>query len=93
MAIYSFCGTPIQIEITHENAVIFNLIAEKFGPSPLDRTVKFDGRPEYIDIFNKVSAVINGMIDLNGGQLPYSEDDLFPLELVKVVRNEIGPIL
>lgn len=84
MAIYSFCGTPIQIEITDENAEVFNTIAKAFGRNPFDRTIEYVGKPEDLEVFNKVSAIINGMIDLNEGELPYPDEQLYPLQLVEM---------
>lgn len=84
MAIYSFCGTPIQIEITDENAAVFNTIAKAFGDDPFNRTIEYVGKPEDLDVFNKVAALINGMIDLNDGDLPYPDEQLYPLQLVEM---------
>lgn len=83
MAIYSFCGTPIQIEVSERNARIFNNVAQNIGLDNTKRTITFHGDKEDIQVFNKVSSIVNLMIDLNDDVIPYP-DDLWPLRLIKV---------
>lgn len=83
MAIYSFCGTPIQIEISDQNARIFNNVAQNVSIDNTSRYIQFHGSKDDVLVFNKVSTVINLMIDLNEEDLPYSEE-LWPLRLIKV---------
>jgi len=78
MAIYAWMGLPVQIHMTDENAAAYNRVGDILASTPVPTNpvdIQFVADPADIEVWNKVSDVINGMIELNGGTLPYDVDD------------------
>lgn len=84
MAIYSFCGTPVQIEISDGNARVFNNVAQNVRIKNTKRTVTFKGTRSDIDIFNKISTIINLMLELSDDDAILHTKELWPIRLIKV---------
>lgn len=77
MAIYSWMGLPVQIHMTDENAAAYNRVARTLMATPAPANpvdFQFVAQPADVEVWNKVSDIINGMIELNGG-LAYSEEE------------------
>lgn len=84
MAVYSFCGTPIQIEISDPNARIFNNVAQNVSVDNQEKHIRFNGSKTDIDIFNKISTIINIMLELSDETGILNTEELWPLRLIKV---------
>ena len=78
MAIYSWLGTPIHLEMTEDNAAAYNRVAHVLANTvQTDPTnIEISVNSEDMFAYNKVAEVINLIIELNGGSLPYSEEDI-----------------
>lgn len=86
MPIYSWCSTPIQIEITDENAEAYNRVIDAYiklslTPIPLK---EIQVAEEDVKMWEKVLSIIEIMVELNGGSLPYRQNDMNVARLVKV---------
>lgn len=84
MAIYSFCGTPIQIEVSDQTAQIFNNVAQNVSIDNPARCIQFHGNASDIGVFNKISTIINLMLELSDDDSRLHTEELWPLRLIKV---------
>lgn len=91
--LYSWCGTPIQFHISDENAEAYNRVNKAIeegtislspGSHPRSWWIWMNANRADMDIYNKVADVINKIIELNGGSLPYYESDFVEVSLIKV---------
>lgn len=76
MSLYSWCGTPVQFDVPDEIATSYNkIIDELHKVSDLKEMHQIVLQASAADLenYNKVAMLINSIIELNGGFLPYHD--------------------
>lgn len=86
MTIYAWGNTPIQLEMTDENASAYNRTIDAYvklslTPIPLNQIQVAE---EDINVWDKVLGIIEVLVELNDGSLPYKQEDMNVARLVKV---------
>jgi hypothetical protein len=87
MSLYSWLGSPIQFDLSDDNAAAYNRVVDVIHTVPSDTSlnkIRIQADDEDVRIYNKVAAIINAIIELNGGCLPYKETALPSDYFVKV---------
>lgn len=82
-SVYSWYGSPIQIVLTDDNADAYNRVMDCLQKLPNDfdifgRGVKLDVTKQDLAVYNKIAGIINEIIDLAGGSLPFGPNDFGP---------------
>lgn len=90
LEIYSWYGTPIQIAMTDEVAEAYNRMADVIAEAEIGdniTTMLFKEKQKGdMEAWNKVATIINLMIELCGGKLDYTANDVKSNHLVKVPK-------
>ena len=85
---YSWCGTDIHIPLSVENAEAYNRAVDAFThswmPSDIRKVFYVEASSEDIEIYNKVADVINLMVELSGGSISISEEDMTTSHLIRI---------
>lgn len=87
MPTYSWCGTPIHLPMTDDTAAAYNRIVDVFkGVAYIsnNKKIRIEAAHKDIVVFNKIAQIVNILIKLNGGSMPYTDESITTDYLVKV---------